>query len=65
MSGRSSVKFSVILITPSCHLSASFLILEELPHKINNMDHDLEGDKLEGFIEATERILDFIDKMEE
>ena len=40
-------------------------ILEELTNKINNMDHDLDGDKLEGFIEATERILDFIDEMEE
>ena len=38
--------------------------LENLSRKINNMDHDLEGDKLEGFIEATERILDFIDEME-
>ena len=39
-------------------------ILKEISNKINNMDHDLEGDKLEGFIEATERILDFIDEME-
>ena len=37
---------------------------QELSNKINNMDHDLDGEKLEGFIETTEKILDFIDEMD-